>query len=322
MSNEEMVVLKAKDFCFIIVPDTQNMSTSHPEELHIMTQWIADQANEMNLKFVFHVGDLVNDGSQQEIQWENHRNAFDRIEAENIPTVYAIGNHDFDNILKENRDSSAFNRYCGVDRIKDKPWFGGCFEEGKAENLYTRMEIEGIPFLFLILEYGPRDKVVEWANQVLEQHAGHQAIVITHSYMYISGERTKPGDNHNPKGHIGADGANDGEDLWQKCLKHHKNVKAVYSGHHVKGNVSYRFDLGEHGNLVFQSFQNWQMSPNGGDARVRILRYRLQENRVDLQVFNPQTGLYETAEGYETSHPIFPGENEYEQWLAMRFPAM
>lgn len=276
---------------------------SHPEKLHVMTEWIVEHAEALNVKMIMHVGDVVNNGAEKEVQWHHHKAAFDRIDEAGIPMMIAIGNHDYDNLLAENRNSEKFNQYCGLDRYKDKPWFGGTFEEGKTENMYAKLDIAGRKYLFLSMEFGPRQAVIDWANNVLQSHADREAIILTHSFLYPEGERTKPGDAHNPKDYPGAQDAHDGEDLWHQCIKKHANIVSVYSGHHVPGNVSYRSDLGDHGNLVWQSFQNWQMTENGGEARIRIIHYRLSNNEVAMQVYNPQTGVYEDKAGYEVKLP-------------------
>jgi DNA repair exonuclease SbcCD nuclease subunit len=311
-----------EDFSIIIIPDTQNVSTSHPANLLKLTRWIVDHAEELNLKMILHLGDVVNSGALEEEQWHNHKSAFDLIDESNLPMMIAIGNHDYDNQVQENRNSHIFNKYCGVNRILDKPWFGGVFEEGKSENMFTKLTIKGRKYLFMTLEFGPRDQVIDWANKVLEEYSDHDAVLATHSYMYLHGERTKPGNDHNPKKYKGAHDANDGEDFWRKCINKHRNIKAVFSGHHIPDHVSYRYDLGGNGNLVFQSFQNWQCAECGGDGRIRILRYRTAENRVDLQVLNPLTGQYETNDGYEASFPMEAGQEGWREWLPKKHPIL
>lgn len=292
-----------ENFSIIIIPDTQEVSMSHPDKLQIMTQWIVDNAEALNVKMVMHVGDVVNHGAEKEIQWENHRAAFDRIDEAGIPMMIAIGNHDYDNLLRETRSSEKFNQHCGLHRYKDKPWFGGTFEPGKTENMYATLNIAGRKYVFLTMEFGPRQAVIDWANDILETYTDHEAILLTHSFLYPDGERTKPGKGHNPKDYPGTRDANDGEDLWHKCIKKHHNIVSIYSGHHVPGNVSYRLDLGDEHNLILQAFQNWQMTENGGEARIRIAHYRLSDNQVALRVYNPQTGAYEHKDGYESQHP-------------------
>lgn len=285
-----------KKFSFIIIPDTQDVCSMNPKKLKKMAKVITSNMEKWNIKKVLHVGDLVNNGADKEIQWKNHDKAFSLIEKANIPCLIAIGNHDYDNILNINRNAEMFNKY--TNKYENKSWFGGFYEENKAENMYTMLTIYGIKFLFLSLEFGPRNEVLEWANEILEKYNDHFVIVVTHSYLYLDARRTRPESRHNPKNYRGVIEANDGEDMWDKCIKKHKNIIAVFSGHHIVDNVSYRFDRGEKGNIIFQSFQNWQCAPFGGDARFRIFSFDLDKDIINLSTFNPQTKSFEEDNGY------------------------
>jgi predicted phosphodiesterase len=309
------------EFSIAIIPDTQILAKSHPEHFTRMTQWIASHAQELNLKMALHLGDVVNNGESDIGQYERSQEALNVIDEAGIPMLIVPGNHDYDNMLGTDRSLSLFNRYFGTHRYENKSWFGGTYEDGQAENCYATLDIGGEKYLFLALEFGPRDKVLAWADRVLEEHRDHRAIIITHCYMYMDGTRNKPGDKHNPKIYEGAVGANDGEDMWQKSFKRHPNVIGVYSGHQIMKNVSYRVDWGDQGNMVFQSFQNWQAAPEGGQGRFRLLRFRPAEGVILLQVFNPKTGELETRDGYELSisyqTPAEPFELAFseESWL-------
>lgn len=309
-----------EDFSILIIPDTQAAATFHPDRLSRMADWIVEHAEALNVKMILHLGDVVNNGAQEVEQWLHHKAAFDRIDRAGIPLLFAIGNHDYDDMLEESRSSATFNRYCGMARYKDRPWFGGVYEAQKSENVFARMDIAGRKFLFLALEFGPRDEVLDWAGQILEKYADHDAIVVTHAYLYPTGRRTQPGDRHNPKIYKGAHGANDGEDVWRKCLKHHQNVKAVFSGHHIPEHISYRFDLGVQRNLVFQSFQNWQFAEYGGDARFRIMKVRPSSNQIELDVVNPQTGATETGEGCTIRFPLEANEEQAAELANVQYP--
>ncbi|MDF2713760.1 MAG: metallophosphoesterase [Paenibacillus sp.] len=292
------------DFAIVIIPDTQILAMHHPLIYNTMAQWIVDHAAELNLQMILHLGDVVNNGANSEAQFQAAAEALETIYDAGLPMLVAAGNHDYDNMLAADRSLTMFNRYFGVHRYRDRSWFGGTFEEEMTENCYAKLEIGGIQFLFLSLEFGPRDEVLAWADGMMEAHPDHRVIVMTHSFMHTHGERTKPGDKHNPKNYRGAIGANDGEDVWHKSFKHHSNLIAVFSGHQIPENVSYRMDLGERGNPVFQSFQNWQSGKNGGEGRIRILKFRPSANEMTLLVFNPYTGVYEKNDGYEISVPL------------------
>ncbi|MCZ8511647.1 metallophosphoesterase [Paenibacillus filicis] len=316
--------MNRKAFSIIIIPDTQTALRHNPHLMEPMAQWIADHARELNVKMVLQLGDIVDSGANDEGQFVTALATMDRMAKANLPFLICPGNHDYDNLLSQDRSLRMFNQYFGPHIYRDQEWFGGLFEEGCAANMYVKLEAEGRKLLALALEFGPRDGVLAWADSVLEAHRDYEVIVITHCFMHIRGERTKSGDGLNPKNYAGSLDANDGEDVWQKSLRKHPNVITVFSGHHVPGNVSYRVDLGEHGNPVFQSFQNWQMTENGGEGRFRVLTFLADDGGLELSVVNPQTGNYEEAPGYRVSLPSLGLKPEPQMsaadWSGFRFP--
>ncbi len=301
----------SQNISFIVIPDTQILAKNHQDVLKVMAHWITNHAEEMGVKAVIHVGDVVDQGAKHEAEYRKARQALKLIEEAGLPLLIAAGNHDYDDPITSKRglvhpdkvrELSMFNRYFGVHRFRGKPWFGGVYEVGKAENMYARFEWGGTPFLFLILEFAPRDEVMAWADEVNLQHPDHQVFLITHSYMYMYGERVKQGDDANPKEKYSAvAGCNDGEDMWQKHLKHYPNLVAVFSGHHTPVNVSHRVDRGMHGNKVIQCFQNWQAEAFGGCGRFRIVSYDTADGSITLKVFNPLRERFESATGYDLS---------------------
>lgn len=295
------------EFSIVVIPDTQMLGVNHPPLYKTMAEWIRDHAQDMNIQVVLHLGDIAHHGSSNEEEFRIADEAFDIIRGANVPLLLVPGNHDYDNMCEIDRSLTMFNRYFGPHRYRDLPWWGGSYEEGQAENSYMRLEIGGRKYLFLALEFGPRDEVLAWADHILSTYSDYSAMIITHSYMYMYGGRTKQGDAHNPQLYRGAAGANDGEGQWRKSYKKHANLLAVFSGHHIPDNVGWRIDQGDRGNPVFQSFQNWQTGPNGGEGRFRILKMRPSANEMSVHVVNPQTGEFETEAGYELTVPFSSG---------------
>jgi hypothetical protein len=287
------------EFSIIVIPDTQVLSQKLPEHFYNLTKWIASNAAELNVKAILHLGDVVNNGEADLPQYERAAEAWKAIDETGIPYVMVPGNHDYDNMLKTDRNLSLFNQYFATSGFFGNPAFGGVFEEGRMENSYILVEAEGQKYIFIGLEFGARDEVLAWCDEVLAANRDRQAFIITHCYMFCDGERNRPGSDHNPKIYPGADGANDGEDMWNKSFKHHPNVLGVFSGHQIHGVVSYRTDFGDNGNPVFQSFQNWQHAGNGGEGRVRVLRVRPAAGEIAFSVFNPNSGEYEHKGGYD-----------------------
>lgn len=292
-------------FSVIIIPDTQDLAEEHADIYNKMSNWIVENRSPLNLQCVLHLGDVVNDiNSENEVR--HAKEALEKIDEANIPMLIAIGNHDYDNLLADNRNAALFNEHFGLHRFENKGWAIGMFEENKVENMYMTMTINQRKFLFVTLEFGPRDEVIEWFDKIVSQHEDHNVILITHSYMFINGKRTSIHDHLHPKTYVGTADGNTGDELWEKSIKHHHNMKAIFSGHHVPGNISYRVDLGEKGNPIFQSFQNWQMEPLGGEGRIRVFTINPNENTISLNVYNPLQEKFEKELGYNIQLEMNP----------------
>ena len=125
-----------------------------------------------------------------------------------------------------------------------KPSIGGFYPgdgPGKTDNSYHTFNANGEDWIAFALEWGPRDAVVQWADQVLSSPAytNHNAILVTHAYMYnddtIYDWATKgSSQSWNPHSYGIQNlpgGVNDGQELWDEFVKKHDNFKFVFNGH-------------------------------------------------------------------------------------------
>ena len=280
-------------FTIVALPDTQMYSDRYPEIFRAQTEWIVEQASRLNIHMVWHLGDVVRFGGEDERAWENAKQAMRLLDDAGIPCLIAIGNHDYDSQLQVDRSASFFNRYFGIERYAGRPWFGGAFEPGRSENVYAVTEAGGERYLHLLLEFGPRKAVVEWADAVVRAHADHRVFVVTHGYMHYHNGRTGPGDEWNPHSYPGAaDDAHDGEELWSAFVSRHPNIRWVHSGHILNGGQGLRTDAGVHGNLVHQVASNFQTYRNGGDGWLRLLRVKPAQGVIESETYSPYRGEY------------------------------
>jgi hypothetical protein len=60
----------AEDFTIIVLTDTQFYSANYPDIYTSQTQWIVDNREALNIAYVTHVGDIV-DNCNQTSQWQN-----------------------------------------------------------------------------------------------------------------------------------------------------------------------------------------------------------------------------------------------------------
>lgn len=279
----------SQDFSIIAMPDVQNESQYYPQVLLAQTQWIANSQDALNIQAVLGLGDIVNNGSDNS-QWANADTAYEVLDEAEIPYFLAIGNHDYDNLAPKTRTATGFNQWFGPQRYVTYPWYLGNLNGGN-ENFYGVLTINGKQYLFLVLEFIPRDDTLAWAASVVAANPDKEVFVITHSFMYADNTRVDQCDTQD----LNYD--NDGDKQWSKFVSQYPNIDMVLSGHVTSSSESRRADLGRGGNLVNQIFANYQMLPNGGDGYLRIFTFHPASDTVDVTTYSPYLNLYKTDSG-------------------------
>lgn len=282
---------QGSDFTLIVMPDVQNESQFYPQVLAAQTQWIVNSRTSMNIQAVLGLGDIVNNGSDN-TQWTNADAAYQLLDQAQLPYFLGIGNHDYDGALYANRSVVGFNQWFGPSRYANHSWYGGNYN-GSNENFYGFVNLNGTSYLILVLEFIPRDEVVQWATALLQANTDKQVILVTHSYMYSDNTRVDQCDSQT-LGNESLDSDNYGDKLWSKFVSQFPNIEMVLSGHVTNGNGSRRVDLGVAGNLVNQIFSNYQLLANGGDGYLRILTYHPGTNTVSVTTYSPYLNAYKT----------------------------
>ncbi|MCB1096556.1 MAG: metallophosphoesterase [Verrucomicrobiae bacterium] len=251
----------AEPFSIVILPDTQKYTIGgrYGDLFAGQTEWIQENADVLNLKFVIHEGDVVETASAED-EWQLADKVFRTLDGK-VPYTISVGNHDMD---VEKRDKALFNRYFPPSRFASQPGYGGHMESQPA-NRYHFLEAAGMHFLILSIEYRPPAEVLEWANGVVAGHPNHRVIVNTHSFLKVN-ERNE-----------------EGETIWNGFARKHPNIFLVVSGHLSVGR---RADEGDHGNTVNQVLANYQGHRRGGNGWLRILRFIPEEDRIEVSTYS------------------------------------
>jgi len=190
----------------VVIPDTQNYSTNHPEIFSEVTQWIADN-EDRNIALTLHVGDITNRNNTTE--WTRAKNAISNLDGE-VPYILSTGNHDVGPGGGAGDRSTLFNDYFDeslysdpqgnltyenleiVEQFEDVSRFGTGPDNQTLENTaYEFTAPDGREMLIFSLEWGVRQEVVDWANTVAAQaeYEDHTAILLTHAYLFRDNER-------------------------------------------------------------------------------------------------------------------------------------
>ena len=276
-------------FSLIILPDTQIYSHNNPNwrnssraEVYIqMTSWIANNADDLNIKFVLHMGDIVhvNDNPQE---WANADAAMSILDGV-VPYSLVVGNHDM--VLDASRDTTNFNNTFHYTRYEQEPWYGGRMaDDGYAppdnyDNAYHYFRALGMDFLVLTLEVGPTDDMLTWANNVISGHPDHRVIVTTHSYMWGNDTRDTTCTYLSP-----CPPSRTGEEIWNSVIRLHENIFFVMNGHHDNedDHRGLLASIGDNENTVYQL-----LSGEDYDGWLRILTFVPVEDKIYVKSYSP-----------------------------------
>lgn len=305
------VLTDPSSWTVVVLPDPQNYVKYKRNQpiLDIMMNWITGHQSPLNIKMVLCTGDLVEhndiinpDGVKMDQtgrqQWEAISAAFGKLDGR-LPYVAAAGNHDY-NIFSYSHwpKYTSYPDYFPADRnylnqqllreVAPNP-------EGElsVENAcYEWRSPQGKPFLFMNLEFAPRDTVIQWAKKVAaqEKYRDHIVILLTHAYLNYKNE-------HQVKAKYDLKDANYGKAIWEKLVKPSSNIRMVISGHigakdDARRHVGFRTDRNAAGKTVHQMTFNAQFMGgghhgNGGDGWLRLLEFLPDGKTVKVKTFSP-----------------------------------
>lgn len=254
----------AEPFRIAVIPDTQWASQKWPELPAKMTEWIVANHETENIRYVLHVGDLVQVGSSEQ-EWKNIDKAMANLDGK-VPFIVVPGNHDMDKI-EGNRSTVLYNRFFPVGRFQKMKGFGGNFPEGSNDNSFHTFEAGGKKWLILGLNFFPSDEEIAWGNGIVTKHPDHQVILLTHSYLT----------------HTERDLA--GKKLWEQLVRKHPNMSMVFCGH--LSTVHSRAE-GDHGNTFCEMLFDWQndVSPDP-NSYFAIITIDPEAGTISSRAYSP-----------------------------------
>ena len=260
---------QAEPYRLIVLPDTQCNSEKWPQQLTTMTEWIAKNQQPLNIKYVLHVGDMVEHGNSEQ-EWKNFDASMQVLDGK-VPYVLAVGNHDFDKIAGT-RSTVMFDKYFPPERFSKLPSYPT--KDADKANSYRTFSAAGINWLIVTMPFLPTDEQLEGANRVVKGHPNHRVIVLTHSYLT----------------HTGRDKS--GEYIWEKLVRRHGNISLVVCGHL---STVHFVSQGDQGNKVYEMLFDWQNDkkpePN---SYLAILEFDPDAAKLSVRSYSPTLDKYLT----------------------------
>jgi 3',5'-cyclic AMP phosphodiesterase CpdA len=293
-SSSQGTGFQSGSYTFAILPDTQVYALLYPGLFDAQTAWIAANAKNRNIVYVFHLGDITNNNTPAE--WQHAIDAFSIIDNV-VPYAIVPGNHDYGTAGNAADRTTLMNDYFSYQRISAWPTFGGAYESGKLDNTYHLFSVGKRDFILLALEWGPRDEVIAWANQLMNNNPDRYGILVTHAYLNDDDLRYDYMDTAHPQDfdpHFYATpGVNDGEELWQKLVRKHSFIM-VLNGHVLGDGTGYLASTTDTGITCHQMLSNYQFRNLGGEDYMRLLEFQPDGTTVRVSSYSPLYDSYLT----------------------------
>lgn len=274
----------ASRFTLAILPDTQFYSRYAADQFiprygkdpfQVQTEWIAEHAEDLNIPFVTHVGDIV-DRAGNAGEWVAADRAMDVLDAADVPYGILAGNHDVNNSSDAWYDTDytvANERYWqnfGPNRADPPSTLKGRDATGFSQ--WHVFEAQGQRFLSMSLPWRASDATLAWAKQVIEQQ-DLPTILTSHELIGIDADAVTPK----------ASGA--GERVWNGLIKGTDQIFLTINGHfHGSTSLTRNNDAGH---PVTQILIDHQMAYEGGNGYLGLLEFDLTNNTMTMQTASP-----------------------------------
>ena len=168
------------DYSILCIPDIQITTRYNPQKLDKEFDWLVENKDAKNIQYISFVGDLTDTcdkNDPEETQWKVVKRNFQKLDDNNVSYGFVPGNHDYDDGVGRSRPTTLMNKNLPYEKYAAKSYFGGSYFKGDIVNYYNVKRISGVDYLFLNLEFGPRDSVLKWANRVCDMYPNHRVII-------------------------------------------------------------------------------------------------------------------------------------------------
>ena len=277
--SSEIPPLPPGAFSIVVIPDTQDYIPAAPHVFAAEIDWVCANREAQNIRFVSHVGDVVND-CRVPSQWETARKLMLRLDG-HVPFGFSPGNRD----MAPDGDSTAFQQAFPQSLFENRDWYGGG-HKNNADS-FQLISAEGVDLLVLHLECNAPDDVLDWANGVAASHSERKILAVCHMDLGPLERPTTPeGWFTDPKGRMRwirrhGERGNSPQQIWEKCLCRHPNVFLVCCGDQSRTQTMRMTSTGLHGNVVQECLSDYR------DGYLRLYRFHVKQPCIEVFTYSP-----------------------------------
>lgn len=286
-------------FTIVAIPDLQNYTYNNRQSTMVQqAHWVVDTRAQLNTAIAVGLGDLVSE-EENFTQWGHTSTALKVLDDAHMPNTVVAGNHDF------NVTTGAFTEYDQIfppSRYLNASWtpatarYGGYLGQNlfgpdpvdtRNMNNFALFSAGGRDWLVLSLEWEAPSYATEWATKVLAAYPDRIAIVATHAFVGVNGQRRSTAERP---------GGTPASQLWTNFVSQQCQIKLVLNGHFHNGDAgeANRSDLNSCGEPVQQILTDYQDRANGGDGWLRYYTFDPATNTMSARTYSPKLGVYET----------------------------
>ncbi|MGW0649912.1 LamG-like jellyroll fold domain-containing protein [Streptomyces umbrinus] len=257
----------SRRFTLAVMPDTQYLfdgASINPAPIEASLRYILEHGKDENIVFLSHLGDLTENGAQPEVAAVSK--AFELLDRRGVGYSVLAGNHDVKSSTDDQRGPTPYLDAFGPKRFKGRPTFGGASPDGY--NTFHLFKAAGRQWLVLALDWRLSAKGYEWAKGVIAQHPKTPVILTTHELVYEDDTLSTYG-----------------QQLWDRLVKEHDQIFLTLNGHYWPAARTVRKNAA--GNDVHLHLTNYQNRYYGGAAMIRLYRFDLDRDTIDVETISP-----------------------------------
>ncbi|BBC31547.1 Secreted protein [Streptomyces graminofaciens] len=257
----------SRRFTLAVMPDTQYLfdgPSIDKAPVEASLRHLLEHGREENIVFLSHLGDLTQNGAKEECAAIGE--AFRLLDRKGVGYSVLAGNHDVRSSTDDQRGSTPYLDVFGPDRFKGHQTYGGASPDGY--NTYHLFRAAGLEWMVLALDWRLSAKGFDWAEAVMAQHPKTPVVLTTHELVDEDDSLSSYG-----------------QKLWDQLIEDHDQIFLTLNGHYWPAARATRRNAA--GNEVHLHLTNYQNRYFGGAAMIRLYRFDLDRNTIDVETISP-----------------------------------
>ncbi|KUM78168.1 LamG-like jellyroll fold domain-containing protein [Streptomyces curacoi] len=257
----------SRRFTLAVMPDTQYLfdgPSIDKAPVEASLRYLLEHGREENIVFLSHLGDLTQNGTRPEVTAISE--AFRLLDRRGVGYSVLAGNHDVKSSTTDQRGATPYLDAFGPQRFEGGKTFGGASPDGY--NTFHLFRAAGREWMVLALDWRLSAQGHAWAEDVLARHPKTPVILTTHELVVEDDSLSAYG-----------------QQLWDRLIEDHDQIFLTLNGHYWPAGRATRKNAA--GNDVHLHLTNYQNRYFGGAAMIRLYRFDLDRNVIDVETVSP-----------------------------------